>query len=59
VEGKINNEAISILIDLGAIHSYINANIVETFYLQRIKHKKSWLVLLVTGAKRKINELVK
>jgi predicted aspartyl protease len=59
VEGKIDNQPIAILIDSGASHSYINANIVEIFHLQRSKHKKYWLVQLATGAKRKINELVK
>jgi hypothetical protein len=39
VEGKINNEPITILIDFGANHSYINDNIVERFHLQRSKHK--------------------
>jgi predicted aspartyl protease len=59
VEGNIDNQPITILIDYGASHSYINSNIVEIFHLQRSKHKKSWLVQLATGAKRKINELVK
>jgi len=59
VEGKIDNQHIEILIDYGARHSYINSNIVEIFHLQRSKHKKSWLVQLATGAKRKINEIVK
>ena len=44
VEGKIDNQSIAILIDSGAIHIYINANIFEIFHLQRSKHKKSWLV---------------
>jgi hypothetical protein len=44
VEGKINNEPIEILIDYGAGHSYVNANIIEIFHLQRSKHYKSWLV---------------
>jgi predicted aspartyl protease len=48
-----------ILIDYGANHSYINANIVEIFHFQKSKHKKYWLVHLAMGAKRKINELVK
>jgi predicted aspartyl protease len=59
VEGKIDNQPIEILIDSGASHSCINANIVERFHLQRSKHKKSWLVQLATGPKRNINELVK
>jgi predicted aspartyl protease len=59
VEEKIDNHPITILIDYGASHTYINANIVEKFQFQRSKHKKSWLVLLSIGAKRKINELIK
>ena len=54
VEGKIDNHHISILIGYGAIHSYINSNIVEIFHFQRINHNKSWLVQLAIGAKRKI-----
>jgi hypothetical protein len=48
VEGKIDNQPIAILIDSGAIHSYIDPNIVEIFHLQRRKHGKSWLVQLAT-----------
>jgi hypothetical protein len=59
VEGNIDNHPIAFLIDFGAIHSYINSNIIEIFHLQRSKHKKDWLVQLAIGAKRKINELVK
>jgi len=59
VEGKIHNQPIVVLIDFGSSHSYINSNIVERFHLQRSKKNKSWLVHLVIGAKRKINELVK
>ena len=59
VEGEINNYPITVLIDYGASYSFINSNIIERFHLKRIKYKKSWLVQLVTRAKRKINELVK
>jgi hypothetical protein len=55
----VPNHPIAILIDYGAIHSYINSNIVEIFNLQRSKHKKYWLVQLATRDKRKTNELVK
>ena len=44
VEGKIDNHPITILIDSGASHSYINYNIVEIFCLKRSKHKNYWLV---------------
>jgi hypothetical protein len=57
VESKINNQPIFILIDLGASHIYLDPNMVERFQLP--KSKKPWLVQLATGAKRKINEMVK
>jgi hypothetical protein len=56
VEGKIDNQPITILIDSRGSHSYINSNIYEIFHLQKSKHKKSWLVQLATVAKRKIND---
>jgi hypothetical protein len=59
VEGKIHNQPIAILIDYGAIHSYIDPNLVEIFKFKKCKHKKFWLVQLSFGTKRKINELVK
>ena len=42
VEGKIDNQPISILIDSGASHSYIDPNLVERFKLKKCKHEKSW-----------------
>jgi hypothetical protein len=59
VEGNIDNQPITILIDYGDNHSYINSNIVEIFYLQMSKHNKYWLVQLATWDKRKINEVFK
>jgi hypothetical protein len=41
VEGKIDNQPISILVDSRASHSYINSKIVERFHLHNSKHKKS------------------
>jgi hypothetical protein len=58
VEGKIDNQLISILIDYGSSHSYIDPNLIERFKLKKCKHKKSWLVQLATGTKRRINELI-
>jgi hypothetical protein len=48
----INNQTIAILIDSRASHSYIDPKMVESLHLPRIKHRKSWLVQLATGAKR-------
>jgi hypothetical protein len=59
VEGMINNQTIAILIYSGANHSYIDPKMVESLHLPRRKHGKSWLVQLATGAKRKVNEMVK
>jgi hypothetical protein len=59
VEGMINNQTISILIYSGAIHSYIDPKMVESFYFPRSKHGKYWLVQLANRAKRKVNDMVK
>jgi hypothetical protein len=44
VEGMINNQPFSILIDSGDSHSYVDPRVVESLYLSRIKHGKYWLV---------------
>jgi hypothetical protein len=59
VEGMINNQPFTILIDSGAIHSYIDPRVLESFQLSRSKHGKYWLVQLATGTKRKVTKLVK
>jgi hypothetical protein len=59
VEGMINKQTISILIDLGASHIYIDPKMVESFHFPRRNLGKSWLVQLATRAKRKVNEVVK
>jgi hypothetical protein len=52
IEGKINNQAITVLIDYGASHGYIDQKIVERFKLKRCKHEKYCLVQLATRTKR-------
>ena len=59
VEGMINNQPFTILIDSGAIHSYVDPRVVESLQFPRSKHEKYWLVQLATRTKRKVNELVK
>ena len=44
VEGMINSHIFTILIDSGAIHSYIDPRMVESLHLSRTKHEKYWLV---------------
>ena len=58
VEGTINYQPISILIDLGASHSYLDPKMVERFQFPRSKLGKPWLLHLAIGAKRKINNMV-
>jgi hypothetical protein len=48
VEGMIKNHAFTILIDSGAIHSYIDPRVVENFQFLRRKHENSWLVKMAT-----------
>jgi hypothetical protein len=59
VEGKINNQTIAILIDLGASHSYLDPKMVDIFHFPRSKLGKPWMVHLAIGSKRNINEMVK
>ena len=51
VAGNIVKQFISILIDPGSTHNYIAPRVV-------VKRRKSWLVQLATGTKRKVSELV-
>eukprot|EP00253_Pinus_taeda_P019990 PITA_19990 len=53
-EGKISNLTISVLIDPGAMLSYVSPKVVERCNLQSIKFKNPWLVQLATGAKRRV-----
>jgi hypothetical protein len=59
VEGMINNQTITILIDSRASHSYIDPKMVESLQFPRSKNGKSWLVKMDTRARRKVNEMVK
>ena len=55
----INNQPISILIDLGASLSYISLRIVELLKLVLEKFDKSWMVQLDNGTKHKVTSFVK
>jgi hypothetical protein len=44
VEGMINNQPFTILIDSGASHSYVDPRAVESFHFSRREHEKSWFV---------------
>jgi hypothetical protein len=59
VEGNINDQAIAILIDSEANHSYMDPKMVKIFHFPRSKLGKPWLVQFAIGAKGKINEMFK
>ena len=44
--------------DPGSTHSYITPRVVERCAFKKFKHRKSWLVHLATGTKRKVSEVV-
>ena len=58
VVGKIVEQSVSILIDPGSMHSYITPRVVEICAFNKVKHRKSWLVQLATGTKRKVSEMI-
>ena len=58
VEGKIVEQYVYVFIDPISTHSYITPRIVENCYFKKLKHRKSWLVQLATGTKRKVSEVV-
>ena len=55
LEGKLLSQPVSILVDPGASLSYISPKLVENSKLKSQKFRKSWLVQLATGAKRKVS----
>ena len=59
IEGMINNQPISILIDPGAILSYISPRVVDLCNLALEKFDKLWLVQLATVTKRKVTSIVR
>ena len=54
VPGKIAEQSVSVLIDLGSTHSYITPRVVDICAFKKLKHRKSWLVQLATRTKRKV-----
>ena len=58
VVGGIVEKSVSILIEPGSTHSYITPRVVERCAFKKVKHRKSWLVQLATGTKRKVSEVV-
>jgi hypothetical protein len=59
VEGKIINWSLSILINSGAGHCYIDPKIVDRLHLEKSNLGKSSLVQLTTRTKRRIYDMVR
>ena len=59
IEGMINNQPISIIIDLGASLSYISPRVVDLYNLVPKKFDNSCLVQLATGTKRKVSSILR
>ena len=59
IEGMINNQPISILIDIGSSFSYIWPRTADLCKLVPEKFDKSWLLQLGTGTKQKVTILVR
>jgi hypothetical protein len=58
VEGKVNNNLVSVLIDPGATLSYVTHGVVYSDKLKKIKHEKSWLVQVEIGTKIKVYDFI-
>ena len=54
VQGMIQNQSISMLIDRNARLSYISPSIVEKCSLTLKRFEKSWLIQLAIGTKMKV-----
>jgi predicted aspartyl protease len=59
VEVKIINQPIAILIDSGTSHCYIDPKILDRLHLERSKIRKSSLVQLAFGTKRRTQYMVR
>ena len=57
-EGEFVEHTASVLIDPGSTHGYITPILVEMCTLKKSKHRRSWLVELATGIKKKVSEVV-
>ena len=58
IQGMIQNQSVSIMIDPGASLSYLSPSIVEKCKLSLKIFEKSWLVQLATGTKIKVVNFV-
>jgi len=55
IEGKLHDQVVSNLIDLGTNYSYISLNLMDECSMNKEVHAESWLVQLETWTKKKIH----
>ena len=58
VEGDIIEHIVYVLIDPGSTHRYIMPGFVEMCPFKKSKQRRSWLVQLAIGTKKKISEVI-
>jgi len=59
MDGKLCDQLISMLIDLGSNYSYVSPKLVDTRGLSKELHVESWLVKLATGMKNQVHHWVR
>ena len=59
MDGKICDQVVSILIDLGSNYSYISPDLVDKCCLNKEIQVECWLVQLVTGTKKRVHRCVR
>ena len=55
MDGKICDQVVSILIDLGSNYNYVNPDLVDNCGLNKEVHAKYWLVHLAIGKKKRVH----
>lgn len=58
MDGKLCDQVISILIDLGSNYSYVSPDLVDNCGLNKELHVESWFVQLATGTKKLVHHWV-
>ena len=58
-EGEIAYQTVYVLIYPRSTNIYITHGLVEMCTLKKSKHRRSWLVQLATGTKKKVSEVVR
>ena len=55
MDGKICDQVVCILIELGSNYSYVSLDLVDKCGLSKELHAESWLVQLVIGIEKRVH----